>query len=115
MVGVRRPIAAAESALAARGHEFNAHGIGRASFARIGRQLGIGRAALYYYVKDRQDLVRQCYAQSCAAMAADLAAAERAPGAALDRVLAFLRASLDPDRAPLAVLSELDYLTGEAR
>ena len=127
---MRRPVSAAGSGseLAARGHEarqaavltaaareFNAHGIGRASFARIARELGITRAALYYYVKDRQDLVRQCYAQSCAAMAADLEAAARGPGPALARVLAFLRASLDPGRAPLAVLSELDYLTGEAR
>jgi AcrR family transcriptional regulator len=101
--------------LAAAAREFNARGIGRASFARIARELGITRAALYYYVKDRQDLVRQCYAQSCAAMAADLAAAERAPGTALARVLAFVRASLDPERAPLAVLSELDYLTGLPR
>ena len=101
--------------LAAAAREFNARGIGRASFARIARELGITRAALYYYVKDRQDLVRQCYARSCAAMAADLDAAENAPTTSLNRVLAFLRASLDPERAPLAVLSELDYLTGEAR
>jgi len=101
--------------LTAAAREFNAHGVGRASFARIARELGLTRAALYYYVKDREDLVRSCYAASCATMAADLAAAERTPGTSLDQVLAFLRASLDPDRTPPAVLSDVDYLTGEAR
>ena len=112
---LRGPDARRDAVLAAAAREFNARGIGRASFARIARELGITRAALYYYVKDRQDLVRQCYARSCAAMAADLETSERAAGSALERVLAFVRASLDPARAPLAVLSELDYLTGEAR
>jgi AcrR family transcriptional regulator len=100
--------------LAAAAREFNAHGIGRASFSRIARDIGLTRAALYYYVKDRQDLVRQCYARTCELTAADLASAERIAGKGLDRLLGFLRLSLDPDRAPCAVLSELDYLKGPA-
>ena len=111
----RGPEARRAAVLAAAAQEFNAHGVGRASFARIARELGITRAALYYYARDREDLVRQCYAASCAAMAVDLAAAARATGTALDRVLAFLRASLDPERTPAAVLSDVDYLTGAAR
>jgi len=95
--------------------EFNARGVGRASFSRIARAVGLTRAALYYYVKDRQDLVRQCYERTCAQMAADLAASEAGGGQGLGRLLAFLRRSLDPERAPSAVLSELDYLEGEAR
>jgi AcrR family transcriptional regulator len=100
--------------LAAASREFNAHGIGRTSFSRIARDIGLTRAALYYYVKDRQDLVRQCYERTCEVMAADLASAERIDSSGLDRLLGFLRFSLDPDRAPGAVLSELAYLTGPA-
>ena len=100
--------------LAAAAREFNAHGIGRASFSRIARDIGLTRAALYYYVKDRQDLVRQCYERTCEATAADLAVAENVEGAGLDRLLAFLRRSLDPQRAASAVLSELGYLEGLA-
>ncbi|HLY78879.1 MAG TPA: TetR/AcrR family transcriptional regulator, partial [Caulobacteraceae bacterium] len=100
--------------LAAAAREFNAHGIGRASFNRIARDIGLTRAALYYYVKDRQDLVRQCYERTCEVMAGDLTSAEATEGVGLDRLLGFLRLSLDPDRPTGAVLSELPYLTGPA-
>lgn len=48
-------------------------------------------------------------------MAADLVRAREAPGDALAQLAAFVRLSLDPERTPTAVLSDLDYLTGEAR
>src|SRR5271156_1149126 len=75
--------------LAAAAREFNAHGIGRASFSRIARDIGLTRAALYYYVKDRQDLVRQCYERTCEVMAGDLASAEAIKGDGLERLLGF--------------------------
>ncbi|MBN9566891.1 MAG: TetR/AcrR family transcriptional regulator [Alphaproteobacteria bacterium] len=90
--------------------EFNARGISGASLSRIARAIGIGRAALYYYVKDRDDLAAQCYRKSCEIMARDLHAATQAVGTGFDRVLAFLRLSLDPGRAQPAVLSEVAYL-----
>jgi len=97
--------------LDAAAQEFNARGISGASVARIAHALGLTRAAVYYYVKDRDDLAAQCYARSCALMADDLAHAfEAADG--LERILAFVRRALEPARAPSAVLSELDYLEG---
>lgn len=104
-----------DAVLDAAAREFNARGVSRASFARIAKDLGLTRAALYYYVKDRQDLVLQCYRRSCAVTASDLAAAQDGGGRGLDRLLGFVRLALDPDRAPTAVLSELDYLAGEPR
>lgn len=95
--------------------EFNARGISGASIARIAKRLGLTRAAVYYYVKDRDDLAAQCYRRACEVMAADLAAAGRAGKTGLGKVLSFLRGALDPERAPAAVLSELDYLKGGAR
>ncbi|MFI4972950.1 MAG: TetR/AcrR family transcriptional regulator [Caulobacterales bacterium] len=103
-----------DAVLEAAAREFNASGAAGASFTRIARDIGLGRAALYYYVRDRQDLVLQCYRRTCAQMAADLATAEASAGDGLARLVAFVRAALDPERAPTAVLSELDYLTGDA-
>jgi AcrR family transcriptional regulator len=100
--------------LEAAARRLNAAGASGASFAGIARDLGLTRAALYYYVADRQDLVLQCYRRSCAVMADDLAAATAAPGSGLDRLAAYIRGALDPEREPPAVLSELDYLAGEA-
>jgi AcrR family transcriptional regulator len=94
--------------------EFNARGISGASVARIARRVGLTRAAVYYYFEDRHDLTVQCYARACEIMARDLAAAEAASGPGLERVLGFLRLALDPKRAPVAALSELDYLRGSA-
>jgi AcrR family transcriptional regulator len=96
--------------VAAAAREFNACGIGRASFSRIANELGLTRAALYYYVKDRQDLVLQCYERTCDVVAHDLGVADALVASGLERLQAFLTLSLDPERAPTAVLSELDYL-----
>jgi AcrR family transcriptional regulator len=104
-----------EGVLEAAAREFNARGVGGASFAAIARSLGLTRAALYYYVKDREDLVRKCYAHSCALMAADLAAARATEAPGLERLMGFLRRSLDPERPPTAALSDIDYLAGDAR
>lgn len=104
------PRAARHAALLAEAaQEFNARGIAGASVARIAKRLGLSRAAVYYYVADRNDLAVQCYRHTCAVMAADLAAAAKAKRG-LDKVFAFLRLALDPERPPLAALTELEYL-----
>ena len=41
--------------------EFNARGIAGASIGRIAKAMGLTRAAVYYYVKDRDALAAQCY------------------------------------------------------
>ncbi len=95
--------------------EFNARGIAGASLSRIARSIGLTRAALYYYVKDREDLAAQCYQRTCDVVCGDLATASAGANDGLGRVLHFLRLSLNPTRTPLAVLSEMDYLGGEKR
>ncbi len=100
---------------AAAAQEFNAHGIAGASIARIARAVGLTRAAVYYYVKDREDLAALCYTQTCASMRRDLDRARAAKGSGLDRLLTFLRLALDAERAPQAALSELEYFEGHVR
>ena len=81
-----------DALLEAAAAEFNAHGVSRASISRIARAKGLTRAAVYYYVRDRDDLVFQAYRKSCQVMAADLAAANAAGGDGLmARLVAFIR------------------------
>ena len=101
--------------LEAAAQELNARGIAGASIARIAHALGLTRAAVYYYVKDRDTLAAQCYVQTCSSMRADLETALRWRANGLDKLLVFLRLSLDPTRSPLAALSELDYFDGRRR
>ncbi len=95
--------------------QLNGRGISETALADIAAALGLSRAALYYYVDDRQDLVFQSYRRACEALARDIAAATRAPGGALDRIAAFIERSLDGDRVEEAVLSEVAYLSDEQR
>ncbi len=95
--------------------EFNARGIAGASIGRIAKAMGLTRAAVYYYVKDRDDLAAQCYRRSCEVVACDLDVAAKTGGTGLARVLAYIRAALNPERAPCAVLGELDYFEGRTR
>ena len=101
--------------LDAAAQEFNARGIAGASIGRIAKAMGLTRAAVYYYVKDRDDLAAQSYRRSCEIMAADLDAAGQIAGDGLARTLAYIRTALDPRRAPCAVLGELDYFEGRTR
>ncbi|MDQ0464857.1 AcrR family transcriptional regulator [Caulobacter ginsengisoli] len=94
--------------------EFNARGLAGASLSRIARSVGLTRAALYYYVKDREALALLAYQRSCERMAQDLALAEAAEDG-LGAVTAYLRAALAPDRPATAVLSELDALAEPGR
>jgi len=93
----------------------NASGVSLASLSDVAQALGLTRAALYYYVEDRDDLVFQCYRRSCEVMARDLDAAAKAPGSGLERLKAFVELSLDEQRPEPAVLSEVASLPSPQR
>lgn len=111
--GVRRSKRDAVLEEAAR--RLNASGVSLTSLSEVAHALGLTRAALYYYVEDRDDLVFQCYRRSCETMARDLDAAGKAPGTGLDRLKAFVERSLDEDRPEPAVLSEVASLPSPQR
>ncbi len=91
--------------------EFNRAGVAGASLTTIARQLGLTRAGLYNYCADRQDLVFQCYQRACALTLEDLRRAYQAPADGLDRLGVFLKQSVDILHRPVAVLSELAFLS----
>ena len=93
----------------------NAKGVSQTSLSDVAQALGLTRAALYYYVEDRDDLVFQCYRRACETMARDLDAAARAPGSGLDRLRAYVALALDETRPEPAVLSEVASLHSPQR
>jgi len=104
-----------DAVLDAAARQLNARGMSQTSLAEIAAGLGVSRAALYYYVEDREDLVFQCYRRSCEAMARDLDAAARASGSGLDRLSAFVDLALDAERAEPAALAEVAALGSPQR
>ncbi|MGA0604027.1 TetR/AcrR family transcriptional regulator [Caulobacter sp. KR2-114] len=95
--------------------EFNRAGVAGASLANIAERVGISRAGLYNYCADREDLVQQAYLRACALTDADLRRAGLSAATGLDRVVSFLRLALDLDHAPMAVLSEIAFLSPDRR
>jgi AcrR family transcriptional regulator len=104
-----------DAVLAEAAVQFNARGIAGTALADIATKLELTRAALYYYVDDRDDLVFRTYLRSCEITADDLAGAFEDGRNGLDRILAYVGRTLDAERAPAAVLSEVTYLSGSPR
>src|SRR5215510_14609167 len=89
---------------------FNERGIAATNIADVAAAMEVTRAALYYYFDERDDLVFQAYERACAIAAADLEAADEDGADGLSKTLAFAARALDPERAPIAVLSEVETL-----
>jgi len=104
-----------DEVLEAAARQLNARGVSQTSLSEIAAALGLKRAALYYYVEDRDDLVFQTYRRACETLARDLDAAAKAPGAGLDRIAAFVAAALDEGRPEPAALSEVAALPSPLR
>lgn len=92
----------------------NARGISQTSLAEISDKLGISRAALYYYVDDREDLVFQCYRVSCERIASFLAHAARESTFEDEIIRNFISSALDQSAPNFASINEIGYL-GEAQ
>lgn len=104
-----------DQVLDAAAKRLNARGVSQASVSEIAADLGLTRAALYYYVDDRDDLVFQVYRRACETMARDLDAAARTAGTGLDRIAAFVEMALDGERPEPAALAEVAALPSPLR
>jgi AcrR family transcriptional regulator len=99
-----------EAALDEAARLFNERGIAATGIADVAAAMDVTRAALYYYFDERDDLVFQAYERTCQITAGDLEAADEDGRNGLAKTLAFARRALEPDRAPVAVLGEIEYL-----
>jgi AcrR family transcriptional regulator len=95
--------------------QLNANGVSLTSLTEIAEQLGISRAAMYYYVEDREDLVFQCYRRSCEITARYLNEATREPGTAVEMITRFIARMLDPNEPELAARAEIAMMTPAQR
>lgn len=95
--------------------QLNAKGISLTSLTEIAGKLGISRAAMYYYVEDREDLVFQCHRRSCEITARHLNEATREPGTAIEMIARFVTRMLDPNEPELAARAEIAMMTAEQR
>jgi len=95
--------------------EFNARGIAATAVNQVAKRVGLTRAAVYYYVKDSEDLVFQCYLRACQLTADDLAHAHEEGKDDVGRITGFVRRALAPERPQAAVVSEIAYLSDAKR
>ena len=92
---------------------FNEKGYSGTSLKDVAKRLGLTDAALYYYVRNKEELVYLCYlrAGDVGREALDRAIAEGADG--LDVVRRYLRYHLEVmtgERGPIAIMSEIPSL-----
>ncbi|MEM7501885.1 MAG: TetR/AcrR family transcriptional regulator [Pseudomonadota bacterium] len=92
---------------------FNEKGYSGTSLKDVANHLGLTDAALYYYVKNKEELVYQCYlrAGELGREAIDRAIAEGATG--LEQARLYIRHHVEimvGDRGPVAIMSEIPSL-----
>lgn len=92
---------------------FNEDGIGAVSLSDVAERVGIGRATLYHYVVDREDLVFQCFQRSCELDTERLASAAEC-GDAVDAIFHYFRESI-AGSVPYAVVTDLGYMSADGR
>jgi len=92
---------------------FNEKGYSGSSLRDVANVLGLTDAALYYYVRNKEELVYLCYVRAAAVghEAMKLAMNEGRDG--MDTVLRYLRYHIEimvGDRGPIAIMSEIPSL-----
>ena len=104
--------------LRAAAHCFNQKGYSGTSLKDVAARLGLTDPALYYYVRNKEELVYLCYlrAAEVGSEAMQLAMAEGSSG--FDKVTLYLRHHVDfmvGERGPIAIMSEIPSLKPEHR
>lgn len=102
-----------EQILKAAARCFNDRGISGTSLKDVSRHLGLTDAALYYYVRNKEELVYQCYLRAGELGAEAMDRAEASGGNGLARVRRYIDLHVENlvgERGPVAILSEIPAL-----
>jgi AcrR family transcriptional regulator len=90
--------------------QMNIQGTASMDLQSVGRAAGMNRNALYYYFKNREDLVYQTYMRSAKQLADDLEIVDALSGSAADKLRALTQLHLSEDRSEQIVLKYLEVL-----
>ena len=93
----------------------NREGVRDTTLRDLAAELNLTRAALYYYIEDREDLVFQAYRRSCDLLARALGQAVAGGGSVLEVVSRFVSGVLTPGQPEMAMLNELGLLGEDDR
>lgn len=89
---------------------FNTKGYFATSLSDVAERLSITKAALYYYVKNKEDLIYRCAIRSTQQVEDVLAGADREGKNGLAKIEALFRELLEQKRGPIIVMSEMAAL-----
>ncbi len=97
---------------------FNQKGYSGTSLKDVADQLGLTDAALYYYVRNKEELVYQCYLRAAEVGREALNRAMTDGGTGFDQVRRYLQYHIEilvGDHGPVAIMSEIPSLKPEHR
>jgi AcrR family transcriptional regulator len=92
---------------------FNQKGYSGTSLKDVARQLGLTDAALYYYVKNKEELVYQCYLRAAELGRDAMERAREGGGDGFSQAESYIRnhvATIVGDAGPVAIMSEIPSL-----
>lgn len=93
----------------------NRRGVVATLLADVAREIGVTRMAMYQHVADREDLVFQCYVQSCDRLDDEVAQAASTAGGAIEQIRVMLRRLLGPEAPALCAIVEPGLLPEDKR
>jgi AcrR family transcriptional regulator len=97
---------------------FNQKGYSGTSLKDVSRQLGLTDAALYYYVRNKEELVYQCYLRAAELGRDAMDRARAAGGSGFEQAFLYVRYHVEiivGDAGPVAIMSEIPSLKAEHR
>ena len=107
-----------ERVLKAAAHCFNHKGYSGTSLKDVAAMLGLTDPALYYYVRNKEELVYLCYLRAADVGREAMESAVAEGGSGLEQVQRYLRYHIEimvGERGPIAIMSEIPSLKPEHR
>jgi AcrR family transcriptional regulator len=92
---------------------FNAKGFSGTSLKDVSKHLGLTDAALYYYVRNKEELVYQCYLRAAELGKEAMDRARRDGQSGFEQAFLYIRYHVEifvGDRGPVAIMSEIPSL-----
>jgi AcrR family transcriptional regulator len=106
--------------LSAASELFNVYGTRGTTLIQIANKLNLTKTSLYYYAKNKEELVHQCYLNTCIEIQSMIVAAKETEGLAVNKIDKLLRLNflcwngiINGSRGHLAVLTEIASLSAK--